>query len=339
MISPSPAVSPASRSSEFLQARSLAGIFDGAFDLYKRHFFTLAVIVAVVVIPLQIGLHAVSDIYLVPIAKSIEGKEEFTDAAPILALGFASLFTGNPVEGVPGILSFLALVFVSAPVTVAVEQLYAGRSISVREAYLRAAPTQLALLGAWMLIALAMLFILFVSVIVLSVVLGITLLNALRFMPEVAVVLFALIATLLPYIGMCAILAQFFFFTTPLMVLEKQSFAAAISRNAQLVGKSRFLRVWLAAVCLPLVVFGLRALILSAVGEVIEVLSLPPFPAFLAKTAFASAIHFFFEPYWMLVVSLLYFDSRISREGYDVQILSENLLSSPPSRPEGEQKP
>lgn len=338
MISPPTSARPDARSSELLQARSLAGIFDGAFDLYKRYFITIAMIVAVVYIPLQIGLHAVSDIYLLPIAKCIEGKEEFTDVGPILTLGFASLFTGNPGEGVPGFLSFLTLVFVSVPVTVAVAELSVGRSISIREAYLKAAPSQFALLGAWMLIALAMLFILFVGIVVISIVLGITLLNALRFMPEVAVVLFALVATLLPYCGMCAIFAQFFFFTTPLMVLERLSFSAAISRNTQLVGKNRFLRVWLAAICLPMVVYGLRMLILSAIGGMIETLRLPPFPSFLANTALSSGIHFFFEPYWMLVVTLLYFDSRIAREGYDVQVLSENLLSVPRFLPEKEQQ-
>lgn len=312
-------------------ARTLGAIFDEAFDLYKNHFLTIAVLVALVFIPLQIGLHAASDIWLKPIEKRLEGQTNFDDnIGEFVLFAVAFLFTGDPNEGVPGILQGMALVLVSAPVTIAVAELYAGRPISVREAYRRAAPHLGRLLGAWTLIALVMLCIGFVSMTVISFVFVLAAASLAPALPEAVLIGFLLVVLGVPYLLCSAFAALSFIFTTPLMVLEGLSFTAAAARNARLSGKKRFRHVWAAAVFLPLVVIGLRYLILLSVGSALAALRLAPLLAFLAQTTFASLIYFFFEPYWMIFITLLYYDCRYRREGYDVSLLAETL--PPPSR-------
>jgi hypothetical protein len=327
MMSSAPTSNPPTDS---LVARTLGGIFDEAFDLYKRHFLTIALLVAIVFIPLQIGLHAASDIWLKPLQKHLQGQTNFdNNIGEAFTFGTATLFVGDPQQGIPGLLQILVLILISGPVTLAVSEIYAGRQITTRQAYRRAAPMMGRLLGAWLLVALILLSAGFFSVSIVSIVFALTFANLAGVLPEITVVGIVVAMIVIPYLICCAIMAYSFLFTTPLMVIEGLPFSFATTRNARLAGRGRFLRVWGATVFLPLVVVGLRSLILFSVAMALAAVRLPPFVAFLTHTALASLIYFFFEPYWMIVITLLYYDCRYRREGYDVNLMTDSALPLP----------
>jgi hypothetical protein len=314
-----------------LVSRTLGGVFDEAFDLYKRHFMTIALIVAVIFIPTQIALHGVSDTYLSPLEKRFEGSGELQprDFGAAFALLFAYFFVGAPEGGLPGVLSFVALILVSAPVTFAVGEILAGRQTTIRQAYRQTAPLMLRLLGSYMVIALALVAVATMVIWFVSIAFAVVLPSSMAVLPEATIILIVLGIFLLPYLACRALMAGCFTFITPLMTLEGLGFGAAVARNTRLVQRRRYFRVWGATTFLPLVILGLRLLILLSVYSALEALRLTPLVAFVLQTTLASIIYFFFEPYGMIVITLLYYDCRFGRDGYDVHVLAENLLTSP----------
>src|SRR5581483_7444775 len=96
-----------------------------------------------------------------------------------------------------------------------------------------------------------------------------------------AVLLLMLCIYVLPYLISWAVIARFFIFTTQLIVLEGLSISEIPARNALLVGKARFWRTFAAVFFLPIVTFGLQALIQYSTLAALRLLRLPPLPQFL----------------------------------------------------------
>ena len=96
---------PISAGLSSLTPRSLSGVFDESFELYKRNFGVLALIVALVYIPTQILVYAVSNLVLRPTAaQSASSDADFTSAFMTVILSF---MIGSPQEGLPGYLPLL----------------------------------------------------------------------------------------------------------------------------------------------------------------------------------------------------------------------------------------
>ena len=316
-------------SAERLLPLSLAGVFDEAFDLYKRHFRTLAVITAVLMLPLLVALQALESLWLHPLAVQTNwsGDEAEIGRAFLILLGY--FFIGAPREIVPGVLSLAALVLVGGAVTVVVGDIYAGRQPTVRAALRGIGPHLFRLLGGWLMACLAFCTTAFLASFAVMIFLGIvtTLLSAAsgQILAAALGILFLVCLTILPYLAGTALVARFFLFLTPTLILERLPISAAPGRIAQLTGKRLFWRVWLTATFLPLAMVGLSTLMLLALDSALELLSLAPLFDFVLHVALATAIFLFFQPYWMVCLTLLYFDSRIRREAFDLQVLSAGL--------------
>ena len=126
---------PASDTDPALVPQTLAGIFDGAFDIYKRHFVMLALIVAVVFIPTQVFLHAASNLWLRPL--SINFRGDARDPIQTLQIMLLAFFLGVPTYGIPGFLSLLTSFMASGPVAVAVANILLKRPVTIASAYRR----------------------------------------------------------------------------------------------------------------------------------------------------------------------------------------------------------
>jgi hypothetical protein len=127
---------------------------------------------------------------------------------------------------------------------------------------------------------------------------------------------------ILPYLFWCGIIARSFLFLTPLAVLEGLPVTYVPYRNYQLIGKKRFWRSWAATAALPILWLGFLAILNFSVSSALEALHLPSILDFIAVSALGSAIHLFLAPYWIIFLTLLYYDYRVRREGFDVRVLS-----------------
>jgi hypothetical protein len=305
--------------------QSLAGVFDEAFDLYKRHFGLLAMIVAVGLIPVEILRNMVIALWLHPLDAHLSGVANANPDSMVL-LRIGQFIFGEPRSGFAGVLAFLMLILLSAPISVAVSDLYFGRAATVRDCYRRSRPYLLNMIWGYcqvllMAIGVGFLGTILVSFLAFLVGLVITMAGA----PEVAIVIvFAFLS--IPYGVYFGIIAKGFVFMTPLTVLEGLPVSYVYNRNNQLVGKKRFWRTWAAVSALPILWIGFQAILYNSLLSALHVLHLPAVLDFVAASAVGSAVHFFLAPYWTIFVTLLYYDYRVRREGFDVRILT---LSQP----------
>jgi hypothetical protein len=135
-------------------------------------------------------------------------------------------------------------------------------------------------------------------------------------------VVFLVIFAAAPYFSCMAVFARSFLFLTPLTVLEGLPATYVPFRNNQLVGKKRFRRSWAAASALPILLISFQAILYYSIQGALEVLHLPSIVEFIVLSALSSAIYFFLAPYWTIFMTLLYYDYRVRREGFDVRVLS-----------------
>lgn len=310
---------------ENLTARPITALFDGAFDLYRRHFLKLSMIVAVGFIPLQIVLHAAVNFWLRPWSVKIDNMDANDQLSQALLIVLGYCFTGYPQYGIPGIFSVLALLILSAPVAVGVAAALHGEPVRVRLAYRRLRRVFFRLLGVWTAAITGSIGIVLGSIFVLSIVLSLVALAFASVAPDAVgyVSVFAMI--ICPYVLVAGFVARIFLLTSPLIILEGRTVGEIPTRNGQLLKKMKFWKVWAATIAFPLIVLGLRFFVLGGMEFALAAFKLPPTINFAVESLLASLIYFFFEPFWMIFLTLLYFDGRIRRDGYDLYKMAESL--------------
>ena len=299
--------------------QTLAGVFDEAFDLYKQHFPLLATIVAVGLIPMEIVRNLVVAIWLHPLDAHLSGIGNGNpDSIVLLRLG--QFFFGEPRSGFAGVLAMIVLVLLSAPISIAVSDLYFGRTATVQDCYRRCRPYVLNMMWGYCQVLVVSIGVFFVGTFVVLFIIGLVTMIFSR-VPEVAIVL-GVALMFVPYLFWCGIIARSFLFLTPLAVLEGLPATYVPYRNNQLIGKKRFWRSWAAVASLPILWLGFQAILKFSVTSALEVLHLPSIVDFIAVQALGTAIFFFLAPYWTIFLTLLYYDYRVRREGFDVRVLS-----------------
>lgn len=313
---------------ETLLPSTLAGVFDEAFDLYKRHFAAFAMTIAAIVIPLQIVLQIVESVWLRPMALRLNAQGGAADLSLAFFTYLGYFLTGTPRTDSPGILTLAALAVASGAITLLVADIYSGKQPSVRTTLRGVRPYVLSLIGGWTLAGVVFLAAAAIAFTVLSILFTLVVMataSLLGQVSETVTTIGALGMILSTYAFAAAVLAYYFVFTTPLIVLERAPASQVSARNIQLAGKNRFWRTWGAVTFLPLVTLGLMMLILWSTELMLERLQLPPLINFMTDLALSTAILLFFQPYWMVFLTLLYYDYRIRREGFDVRLLSANF--------------
>ena len=248
---------------DLLTPRRIGGVFDLAFDIYRAHFRTLLTTVVALLLPMQAVLYVLYNTWLKPLSNYADAHSD--DAGPGLALIGGGMFTGDPHLGIPGVLALLVLAVTSAPVAIAVADIYRGKTPHWLDCYRRAFPLIPRVIGGWIIVALAFAAVLSFALVLcflMLIVAGILLRGSGK-MPDFVAVLLFLLITVLPYgLGM-TLVAFNFCFTTPLIVLENLPITLIPARNWQLVGKRRVLRTWAAIVFLPVVFFTVQGLMLG----------------------------------------------------------------------------
>ena len=305
-------------------SQTLGGVFDSAFDLYKQNFGVLALIVACVFIPTQVVLHAAGNIWLRPLmAQYNASNPDFGIGVQIFSL---AVLIGAPQAGIPGYVSLLTSFMACGPVAVAVANILVGRPLSMPTAYRRAVPVLWRLFWTWNLFFLVYVLVLAMVAILLFIILAIIGASGMTSLggEELGVVILVLMLVT-PYLACCLLGTAMFAFAPPLIALENFTVLGAVERNSQLVAGKFFWRMSIAITLLPVVIFGLQFLMLLSASSVVESLKWPAWAGFVVGTGLSSVISFFFQPYWMIFMTLLYFDCRVRREGLDVRYLADNL--------------
>ncbi|HLJ56441.1 MAG TPA: hypothetical protein VKT77_15490 [Chthonomonadaceae bacterium] len=307
-----------------LETYSFSGAFDAAFDLYKRHFGVLALIVAYVFIPTQVILYAAGNVWFKPLAAHYNVNSP--DGGLMFQLFWIGSLLGSPGNGVPGYLSLMTSFMVSGPVSIAVGNILIGRPTRVSGAYRRATPVLRRLFLVWMLLGLVMVVTVFMTAGVLAFAIG--LIAAFGAMavstPEISTAL-AIGMVIVTYFVCSLVCAFFFAFSPPLIALENLTVLGSVERNFRLMRGRNFWRIVLSIALLPIVTFGLQVLTLISASAMVATLHWPPWTEFVINTGLSSLIAFFFQPYWMIFLTLLYFDARVRQEGLDLRYMADNL--------------
>jgi hypothetical protein len=146
---------------------------------------------------------------------------------------------------------------------------------------------------------------------------------------EVAAIVLVIFGLGLPLLLEFASYVMLGVFVTPAVVIERLSFVTAITRNFQLVHRG----FWRVNGGFILVVILFLALFLSMRFSVIGVVELTLYswikPSLLVENVVAGVwtgvLMIFLQPYVTVALTLLYFDQRVRRDGFDLAILSQKL--------------
>lgn len=278
-----------------LRPLGMGDVFDEGFDLYKRHFVFLLLVAALALAPLDILLAVLAPL-LLPSARALVGAAG-GDAGGV-----------GLVTALVRLVLFLPLyVLAAAPLVGSAAAFYLGRDVTASSAYrlcLRRLPALL---------------------------------------PAVALTAGALALSLLG----CGVLwfpaAARFFFVLPACLLEGLGPARALGRSGQLAGgqDGRVLGALLLLLGVGVVVgLGVRLPLVYLFGTV---LSLAPGGTTLyggatgsgqtaeqvTQTLSLGLSHLVLIPFLVCVGVVLYYDMRIRKEGFDIELLAESLHYPP----------
>ncbi len=297
-----------------LKARTVTDLLDAAVGLYRHNFGTLLGVVAVVHAPL-LGLQVIGG------GLWAWGMSQGTsDNLPGWAMAVAGM-AGMAILGVYYLGALVLAPLSAGAVALAVSDLYLGRTVTIREAYRRAAPW-------WLQLFLAQLIIQF-GMGMAVVVVGVPLLFAGGFAavssPALGIGLMiagGLIMLVLMLAGFLLLLAAI-----PAIVVERRNAIDAIGRSFRLVrpGWKRALAAYALLgllVALPMMLaYGLT--IASQAASASDMQSFPLTNALVG--ALVSLVTLLVMPITMGGQVVIYYDLRVRQEGFDLEVMAANL--------------
>jgi Membrane domain of glycerophosphoryl diester phosphodiesterase len=309
-----------------LRPMTVGDILDQSFSIYRKNFVTLIGIVAVVQVPLLV-LQIAGGLLFGTQLFNRNGSFVFTQTQTAAMLGGAGLFLLSAIVG------GIASVFETSALSVVVSEYFLGNTVKLRQAYgraLRQWPALLlmiAVVGGASLILWALLFIpLFLLITV----------GALSDANASVGAAGTLIAALFTCI-FCAALPVLFvlyyaayvrlIFAPQAIVLEKLSGMNGLRRSWKLVEGS-FWRVLGINIALSILVGIIGQ---GPVYVIAFMANLLPSPALaVAVNSMAqSLLNVAVLPLQFSALTLLYYDLRIRKEGFDLQLMAQQLIPAP----------
>jgi hypothetical protein len=294
-------------------------ILDGAFRLYRMHFRTLVPIVALVVFPFEALFLALTLLTLEPVA-AVPGFEEFT-------------FGQQPALWVDILAGALRYLFITPFLTGAVVRMasdaYMGQTPSVRSSYRAALPRVHSILWVTFLTSLAA---------VAPALPGIAFIlagaasgtDSPLFLPGALLLIVAVVPSVFLFLR--------FWFAPSIVVVEGTRGVAALRRSYRLVRglTGKVLGTTILAGLLVLALFFVVGILFGLIAFPILLNSIEsgqgPGAAFYVLTyAINTLATILITPFMTLVIVLLYFDSRVRKEGLDLSMMAEGI--APPTSP------
>lgn len=305
-----------------LKPMTAGDILDQAIRLYRQNFVPLITIVAIVQLPLII-LQALGVASILPATNNFNSSSETTPAL-FAVLGVAFLFLG--------IVGGIFVLFQAGALVSFVSEKLLGRSITVRQAYGNAFRRGLSLFIAALLWGLAVFGILAILFLVLFIPLigGVTALgvsgsNA-GALAGLGTLCFCVL--LIPLLLGVAYLGTRWTFWVQAILIERYNSTGGLGRSWKLV-KGSFWRVLGFLFLLGILNYFLTLGPATALS--VAVVFLPQGFGLLVQTLVSGLIGILVAPISYLTLTVLYYDLRIRREGFDLQMQMQN--SSNPDSP------
>jgi hypothetical protein len=321
-----------------LRPLALGDLLDGVFRIYRSNFLTLIAIVAVLQVPLlvaQILLDALLG------ARSIQNIQELTEALarfdPRLD-SFNDLPLGAIVPyfaitlGIALVQGLLVQQLVQGALAAAVADTYMGRPVTVGGAYGKVLPRLPALIGGGLLLGLLAFVVVGVALAVvgglaIALVAGLSASNAGRGSVAAVGVLAALLFIAFVFVIVLAavlVLVRFAFFVQA-VVVEGRGPLGALRRSWRLV-RGSYWRVLGIVLLLLLLVYILVGVPTGIAGVVIQVIFPDPVRHFALRQSLSTLIGYISQivvlPLQLVAYTLLYYDLRVRKEGYDIELLA-----------------
>lgn len=324
-----------------LRPMSIGDIFDAAFRLYRRHFLTFIGIAALLQVPMTMVQLTVQ--FLIG-GQALENWLRFASRPPRVLPGQSvldifpfrdiALFAG--ISFALGVLQFLLVQnLITGALANAVARSYRGQPVSILGAYSIGARRFLALVGA----SLATLAI---GVLFLAVVFGCTfgsvfvLFNNLSNRGGAGGLLSGLGIVLLIFGAflLLALIMLYFYtrllMTTQAIVLEQQGPLGGIARSWRLVGGA-FWRTLLIAVLMYILVYLIAGLPAGILSFALQILSGNSLDALMRNQIIVAVIaqvgQIVVLPLQLVIFTMLYYDLRVRKEGYDLELLAQQAAT------------
>jgi hypothetical protein len=314
-----------------LRPLPLGELLDRAFHIYFGHVAAFTGLVAVVLIPTAIAQYFqtkdIFDIYISMIQQAIHSPASKPDPSKLAGLHVADGWTAVALA-----IALLGFPLANAAVVLGVTRAYLGLPVRFAECYRMALKRwfrMIILLFVWIAVLIVGLFALVLLVGVTSAVIaaGAAFLRG----TSVAAVMFAVLLVLFAVvtIGLVAMLYLAFALSFIALVVEKsdpiKAFSSAFTR---IFGGKQAKRAF--ALAITLILINLAAQLVGAGSGTLL--------AYYAKSPalyiiLASLAQMFFYPFAIVAVSVFYYDIRIRREGFDLQILMQRLTESASEAP------
>ena len=308
---------------------NVGDILDQAFTFYRKSFLTLIGIVAVVSVPVAIvqilgGLLAGSRLTAILASGGSAAASVPPSQTPTLLLGSALL-------GIAYLLGLAGSILQSGALAVVVSERFLGRSVNLRQAYARTLGRWRALLAMALVLALVYGLLFGVLVIPFLLLLGMGI-----FEPSLAsgpVANAALGAVFCLFCGFWPVLLVVYLalqirwlFAPQAIVVENCGGLDGLRRSWRLV-RGSFWRVLGINLVLTVLVSLISATPAFAIQMAVSLL-----PSFLLETvinnAVGTVINIVALPLQFAVLTLLYYDLRMRKEGFDLELLARQQLAA-----------
>jgi hypothetical protein len=277
-----------------LKAMGVGEILDASFRLYKENFLKFVAILAVAYVPILVVTMVMTALLISNIPTVTVPQEGMTQeqmAAMMRSQAAAMMPAFIAMIGTAVLFSLIAQPLATGAITRAVGARYLNEEITVGKAYKAIGSIFFKYLGTILLAGL--------------------------------VTLLGVLCCVVPGL----ILMTFFGFASQVVVLEGLGGTKAMGRSRQLV-RGDFWRV-LGYFLLVFLLSAAVGWVLGFVGGLIApLLASGPVAVALVNQAVQQVIHLFIMPYFIVVMILLYYDLRVRKEAFDLEILAKNLGAS-----------
>ena len=313
-----------------LRPLSLGELLDRAFNLYFKNIAAFTAIVAIVIVPSTILSYyqsrGVFDFYISTIQQMVR--------APSATPDFSKLNSVMPSDAlliVQYLLLFLGFPFAYGAVVAGVSKAYLGLPVLFAESYRFALRRWLAILVELVLWAIFGIFAFF-SIFVIAIIFGALVFALARIGSSTFLGVSALvfmIGSAIAVVALVLMLYLVFAMSFIAVVIERvDPLSAFRGAFARMFSANLFWRGFALALALAGINLGATMVIGGAGGVVAYLLKAPAL--YLIAIGLNSL---FFAPFAVVTAAVFYYDVRIRREGYDLQMLADHFTAAPPAAP------
>jgi hypothetical protein len=304
-----------------LRPLSIGELLDRAFNLYFKNIVTLTALVAIILVPSLIVSYfqtrGILDVYF----SIFQHPQQPPDLGKL-----QSLTSSDPYIGLQMLILFIGLPLTYGAVVTAVSRAYLGLPLHFAESYRYALRRWLSILLLWLLWAIVA--VCFVVVAVVFLVVGAAIAGVLAKMAGFLGVFFAMLIVIAMLAALALIIV--FYLTSAMsfiaVVIEKTGPVDAFGRAfTRMFGAGQVWRGVVVALALGGIYYG-ATLVGAGGGMVLAFIFKIPALYIIA----AGLTSLFFTPFALVLAAVFYYDIRIRREGYDLEMLASQF--TPPAQ-------